>query len=191
MLKVTVRLTGVSPISFSRAIQSEKDTGESHDHFELRTWQERLHTDEKGMVFIPPMALKNCLSEVAKFLGESVPGKGKATYTKHFEAGLLVVEPINLDVKGKDVKPNKMFVPADGRRGSGKRVWKYFPTLPAGWTGIAEIFVLDPILIGKPEKIEEYLIHAGKFIGLGSFRPRNNGFFGRFEVSEFKAVEVK
>ena len=44
--------------------------------------------DTNGVVFIPPNSLKNCLSEAAKFLSISVPGKGKATYTKNFEAGI-------------------------------------------------------------------------------------------------------
>ena len=30
----------------------------------------------------------------------------------------------------------------------------------------------------------KHLEEAGKFIGIGRFRPRNNGFYGRFEVKE-------
>lgn len=189
MLKATATLTGVSPISFSAPIQSVKNTGESHDAFEQRTWRERLHLDENGIVFIPPSALKNCLSDVAKYLSESVPGKGKSTYTKHIEAGILVTDPISLGVIGTDVAGERLFVPADGKRGSGKRVWKTFPVIPQ-WTGGVVIYILDPVIIDKPQKIEEYLGHAGKFIGLGRFRPRNNGFYGRFGVSNFKTERV-
>jgi hypothetical protein len=134
------------------------------------------------------MALKNCLAEVAKFLGETVPGRGKATYTKHFEAGLLVTDPLMLGVKAKDVAGERLFVPSDGKRGGGTRVWKTFPVIPK-WETRATIYVLDPVLADKPEKIEEYLNHAGKFIGLGRFRPRKNGFNGRFTISEFKVLK--
>lgn len=184
MRKVLATITGTSPISFSAPIQSSRNTGESHDAFEERTWRERLHVDRNGVVFIPPTAVKNCLAEVAKYLSESVPGKGKSTYTKHFEAGVLITDPIPLGVKRDEVAGEKLFVPADGRRGSGKRVWKTFPTLPT-WTGEIIIYLLDPILVDKPAKVREYLEHAGKFIGLGRFRPRNNGYYGRFEVTKF------
>lgn len=190
MLKVTCELVGCSPISFSAPVQSTRNTGEGHDAFEVRTWREKMHTTDKGEVFIPNSAIKNCLSEVAKYLSESVPGKGKSTYTKHFEAGILVTDPLLLGVKASDVKSCRYFVPADGKRGGGKRVWKHFPEIPS-WRTTATIYVLDPVLIDKPEKIEEYLRHAGQFIGLGRFRPRNNGYYGRFGVENFKAEKMK
>ena len=198
MMKVIVKLKSVSPYSQSRPIQSAKGTGESADAFEERTWRERLHVDERGMVFIPPMAIKNCLPEAAKFLGETVPGKGKATWTKHFEAGLLIVDPIPLGIKAADVQGERLFVPADGVRGSGKRVWKVFPVI-AEWTGTVEINVLDPLLVSDLEKCKKdvtqcslyrHLEHAGKFIGIGRFRPRNNGFYGRFSVEKFVVENV-
>ncbi len=188
MLTVECTLVSTSPLSQSAPIQSVKQTGEGADHFEERTWRERLHVDEDGEVFIPPMALKNCLSEVAKFLSESVPGKGKATYTKLFEAGIMVVEPLRLGIPGEKVQGERLFVPADGIRGSGKRVWKVFPVIPS-WQARAQVVLLEPTLCGKPEKVQEYLTHAGKFIGLGRFRPRNNGYYGRFEVRDFKVVK--
>ncbi|MHC4687685.1 MAG: hypothetical protein ACYTEW_25770, partial [Planctomycetota bacterium] len=166
-------------------IQSIKNTGESHDDFEQRTWRERLHVDEKGEVFIPPLALKNTLANVAKFLSETVPGKGKATYTKHFLAGILVVQPLMLGVKGKDVEGVRMHVPSDGRKGGTTRVYKTFPVVQE-WQSKTEIILLDPLLVGKPEKVEEYLIHAGKFIGLLAMRPQTGGYYGRFTIDNFK-----
>lgn len=181
-------LVGLSPFSFSAPIQSKRNTGEGHDDFESRTWRERIHADPTGQAFISPMALKNCLSEVAKFLSESVPGKGKATFTKHFEAGVMVTDPLMLGIKASEIQGERLFVPADGKRGSGTRVWKTFPVLPT-WKTQASIIVHDPIL--KPEKLKEYLEHAGKFIGMGRFRPRNNGYYGRFAVESFKVIEQK
>lgn len=189
MIRCTFKLVGVSPISFSAPIQSKKNTGESSDAFEERTWRERIHVDSKGEAFIPPTAIKNCLSDVAKYLSESVPGKGKATYTKHFEAGTLVTDPLMLGVKGSQIEGERLFVPADGKRGGGKRVWKTFPVIRE-WSAVGCVYVLDPVLFDKPEKVEEYLSHAGKFIGLGRFRPRNNGFYGRFNVVDFKTEKM-
>lgn len=187
MLRIEADLIGAAPLSFSAPISSLKKTGEGHDAFEERTWRERCRADKNGMAYIPPQALKNCLSEVAKFLGETVPGKKGSTYTKHFEAGIMVMDPIQLGVKSADIPGERLFVPASGKRGDGKRVWKTFPTL-AQWRGHCVVYVLDPVLLDKPEKVEEYLRHAGKFIGLGRFRPRNNGYYGRFEVENFKVI---
>ena len=184
-LKCTCTLIGDSPISFGRAIQTPKGADEGADDHEERTWRERMHTDEAGVVFIPPTALKNCLADVAKYLSESIPGKGKATYTKHFEAGTMVMDAMSLNIKATDVVGERLFVPADGRRGGGKRVWRTFPTIQTPWTTQAIIYLFDPLLIAKPSKVEDYLGFAGRFIGLGRFRPRNNGFYGRFHVADF------
>ena len=188
MKTIIAKIKGVSPYGQSMAIQSVKNTGEGHDDFENRTWRERMHVDSNGTVFIPPMAIKNMLSDCARFLSESVPGKGKATYTKNFEAGILVTTPINLGIKADTVQGLRLFVPSDGKKGGGSRVWKTFPVMQE-WGGEVEIFLLDPLLIAKPEKVKEYLEHAGKFIGLGFFRPRNGGYFGRFEVTDFETMK--
>lgn len=189
MLKCDFTLKGASPIGFSRAIQSTRNTGESHDSFEERTWREKAHTKSDGTVFIPPMAVKNMLAEVAKHLSESVPGKGKATYTKHFLSGILVTEELSLGVKINDVPSVRLFLPSDGIKGSGKRVWKTFPVLQ-DWRCDGSLYLLDPILIAKPQKVEEYMRHAGKFIGLGWFRPARGGYYGRFEVTRFVAEKA-
>ena len=188
MLNVTCDIIGVTPFSFGAPIQSKKETGENHDSFEERTWRERMHVNASGECYIVPGALKNCLAEVAKYLSETVPGKGKSTYTKHFEAGIICSEPMMLGVQGDDVEGERVFVPSDGRRGGTTRVWKTFPVLPT-WKTQASFIVVDPMLIDKPEKMHEYLSHAGKFIGMGRFRPRNNGYYGRFNIENFKAVK--
>ncbi len=53
------------------------------------------------------------------------------------------------------------------------------------------IHLLDPLLIDKPQKVQEYLEHAGQFIGFLRFRPMNGGFYGRFKVTSFKVVDDK
>jgi hypothetical protein len=132
------------------------------------------------------MMLKNALSEAAKFLGRQIPGKGKATYTKHFEAGVMCVDPLVLNVLAKDVQGETLFVPADGVRGSGKRVWKTFPFIPE-WSAQGRAVILDDLITEEVFKL--HLEEAGKFIGVGRFRPRQNGWYGRFRVSKFNWVE--
>jgi hypothetical protein len=176
-------LESLSPYGQSRFYETPKLAKENAQDYEGRTWRDRVHVNEHGNIVIPPMAFKNCLSEVAKFLGQQIPGKGKSTYTKHFEAGVIVTEGLTLPVKKENVSGEWLFVPADGKRGSGKRVKKCFPVIPS-WKGRVTFHVLDDTI--TPDVFEQHLQEAGNFIGIGRFRPRNNGYYGRFRVASVK-----
>jgi hypothetical protein len=132
---------------------------------------------------MPPMAFKNCLAEAAKFLSIQIPGKGKATFTKHFEAGVMVMDALTLNIKKDDVDGEWFHVPSDGKRGGSKRVLKCFPVIPR-WSGNVTWHILDDTI--TQDVFVKHLEEAGKFIGLGRFRPRNNGFYGRFGVKAVK-----
>lgn len=98
-----VQLESLSPYSQSRPHVTSKLNKEAADAYEARTWHHRLHLDDDGVV-IPGMAFKNCLSEAAKFLSIQIPGKGKSTYTKHFDAGVLVLESAPLFYPDSNVR---------------------------------------------------------------------------------------
>lgn len=183
MFKALCQLKSVSPYSQSRYIQEKKTKDETHAAFEERSWHLRCHFNEAGKVFIPPMSFKNCLSEAAKYKSIQIPGKGKSTYTKHFEAGVLVVEPLELPVTKETLQHEWLHVPSDGRRGGTTRVEKCFPLIPS-WSGSVEFLILDECI--TEEVFIEHLTDAGSFIGVGRFRPRNNGFYGRFAVESVK-----
>lgn len=185
----TATLHSISPYSQSRNYEMEVErtgraTGsktETSKDYEARTWRARCHVDKDGQIVIPPMAFKNCLAEIAKYLSVQIPGKGKSTYTKHFEAGVMVLDGLTLPVKRDDVPGEWLFVPGDGRRGGGKRVWKCFPVIHE-WKGPVTFHVLDDVI--SEEVFAQHLRDAGNFIGVGRFRPRNNGYYGRFEVKK-------
>lgn len=189
------KLEGVSIYSQSKHHNTEKLNKELADAYEARTWKNRLHLNEDDHVIIPPMVFKNCLSESAKFLSMQVPGKGKATYTKHFESGILVIEPATIYIDGKpvhkdDVLGDWIFTPADGVRGSGKRVNKCYPIIPPGWVVCPEFLIFDDTI--TKDVFIHHLKQAGQLIGFGRFRPRNNGYYGRFKVIDvqWKDYEV-
>jgi len=174
-------LKSVSPYSQSKYIATKKTRDQTHAEFEEENWRERLHISESGNVQIPPMAFKNCLSEAAKYKSIQIPGKGKSTYTKHFEAGVLCFTPLELPIKKEDCAGEWFHVPSDGRRGGSTRVEKCFPVIPS-WEGVVEFLVMDDLI--DKETFQTHLEDAGKFIGIGRFRPRNNGYYGRFAVGE-------
>jgi len=183
MKTATVSLKSSSSYSQSKYYDTPKLDKESHADYEKRTWRDRLHTTKDGKVFIPPMAFKNCIAEAAKYLAIKIPGKGNNSYTKHFESGILVTEPLILPNKKEKVEGEWFFVPADGRRGGNTRVHKCFPVIHE-WEGKVDFIIFDDTV--TKDIFKTILEEAGKFIGLGRFRPRNNGFYGRFSVENIK-----
>lgn len=183
-----VKLKGLTPYSQSKPHRTEKLNKELHEDHEVRTWRERMHVDKDGLVFIPPMSFKNCMAEIAKYLSMQIPGKGKSTYTKHFEAGILVTDPCSLGIKAEEVAGDWVFVPSDGVKGGGKRVYRCFPIIPPGWTTVVDFLILDDII--TKDVFLKHLEQAGQLIGIGRFRPRNGGYYGRFIVESFDWIEA-
>lgn len=181
MIIAIVKLKSDSSYSQSRHHAEPKGSNgrESADDYEKRTWRKKLHVDTDGQVLIPPMAFKNCLSEAAKFMSIQIPGKGKATYTKHFDAGVLVTDWAQTGIHRDTVKEERLFLPSDGKRGSGKRVWKSYPLIEK-WNTTVTFYIIDETI--TKDVFERHLMAAGQFIGIGRFRPRNNGYYGRFSI---------
>lgn len=182
MKLVKTVLKSTSPYSQSRHYSKDQVpllAGELHDAYERRNWRHRLHTDANQIVEIPPMAFANAIKESAKRLGLKVKGKGNKTFTKSFEAGVMVTEPLNLGVHRDDVPYDELFVPADGMPGSGKRVIKLFPRIDS-WQGPVNFYVLDDLI--TEDVFMQVLANAGLLVGVGRFRPQNRGYYGRFDV---------
>ena len=192
VVTVNFELEGVTPLSFSKAIQSEKSSGESHEEFEARTWRERLHVDKDGICYVPPMMMKRAIEWTAKYMSETIPGKGKKTWTQKCVAGIMCVEPLSLGVKAEDVAGEWLHIPSDGQPGGSKRVWKKMPFIDPGWKCQGQYLVVDQLLT-EPRgirKIQEYLAIAGQVDGLGRFAPRRGGYYGRFKVTAFDCPEI-
>lgn len=179
MFKARIKLTGISPLSMSRYHRIERGDKEPGYDYEKRVWREKVHYNEKGYIIIPAMMIKNCIAEASKYLGDRIEGKGKSTYTKHFDAGILIEDNITLKIHKDKVEEEWVFVPSDGKKGGSSRVDKCFPKIPEGWSGEVDVFILDETI--TKQVFERHLTEAGRFIGLGRWRPRNGGLYGRFE----------
>jgi len=186
MKTATVKLTSASPYSQSRLFTKHEVPPlekESAGDYDARNWRHHQHADTNGNIYIPPMALKNALMECAQYLGEKIAGKGQATWTKHFTAGILCSDIVLVrDMKGdlihKDSTTCESFMcHANGKRGSGTRVSRTFPVIRE-WQAEATFYILDETI--TEDVFARYMSEAGKFIGVGRFRPRNGGFYGRF-----------
>jgi hypothetical protein len=185
MRTAVAQLESLSPLSWSRYHKTPKLDKELDADHEARTWRERFNTISEECI-IPPMAFKLCIEIAARYLSKKIPGKNRATYTKHFMSGLLVPEPLFLGIKKQDLEHEWLFVPSNGRRGGGTRVEKCFPLIRE-WSGPVKYLILDETI--TPDVFEEHLIEAGNFIGVGRFRPGNGGFYGRFKVNSLEWLE--
>jgi len=184
MKTVIATLKGISPYQQGKYYETPKLEKEGNDEYEKRTWRDKTHVDNKGYIFIPPMAFKKCLEKAAAFLSISIPGKGKSLYTKHFLSGILVTEGLSLKVKKDDVAGIWILGNSRGQRGSaGPRVKKCFPTIQE-WEGDVTFYILDETI--TKDVFETVLKEAGNFIGVGVFRPENGGYHGRFVVENLE-----
>lgn len=180
------KLVSVSPYSQSRFHNTEKKDKESPADYEERTWREKCSHNKQGQIFIPPMAFANCIKQAAKYLGLKIPGGGNEKWTKNFEAGVMVSEPLMLGHHIDDLESEWLFVPSDGKRGGGSRVLKCFPLIRE-WKGDVTFIIVDEKIT---KDVFEYILkQAGQLIGIGRFRPRNCGYYGRFIVESIKWQE--
>lgn len=182
-------LKSVTPYSQSKNIdplEVPKKPKETHDAYEGRTWRHRIHVGASGNVVIPRTAFPNCVKAAARRLQIQVPGKGKTQYTKYFEAGIDVMDDLELPLKADDVRGERLFVPANGKPGAGGRVYRTFPKVDR-WEGVVTFIILDDII--TEDVFTQVLRSAGMLVGIGRFRPENRGFYGRFAVERVEWIE--
>jgi hypothetical protein len=184
MRRVKVHFEGISTYSQSKMHEEPKLPKETADAYETRTWRSKCTVDKDGNILIPAMAIKFSLAAAAKKLGTQIPGRGKSTYTKYFEADVVPMNDAKLEVKQADVKSERLNVNADGVRGSGKRVWRTFPVIDAGYKSYIEFTIMDDTI--TKEVFEDVFYAAGNGIGIGRFRPEKGGTNGRFRATKFE-----
>lgn len=181
---VSFTIVGVTPYSQSAPLRSEKRKDESNDDYDIRCWREHMHLTPDGRLFVPAMGVKFGLTAACMWIGDKIEGRGSSTYTARFEGGVMVTDQaFPLNVAADDVKPELLFMNADGKRGGGKRVWRRFPTIPPGWRAEGSFVVLDGLI--DEARFLLTLETMGKFVGVGRFRPQKGGFYGRFNVENF------
>ena len=181
----TIQIKGITPYSQSRPLEAEKDRNESHDDFDKRIWMSHAHIDNDGDPFIPAVSIIQGMAAAASYLGKGgeLKKKGQSTWAQNFTCGLAVARGPKFG--GSKVRPERVYCNADGKRGSGTRVWRTFPIYDE-WTSTIMIHILDDTI---PDEVFAKVLEAfGLFIGVGRYRPQNGGYLGRFVIEK---VEIK
>jgi hypothetical protein len=190
MRQVRVWLENIpgSPYSQSAKHNTPFLDREGHDDYEVRTWREHCTIDpQTKQIRVPAMGLKQAIDTVAFKLGEKIPGRRGATYKSFFASGFFCDNDMPI-ANGKaltkeDAECVQILAHATGKRGSGSRVPRRFPSF-SKWNGIASFTILDDI-IGE-EIFERHVKAAGMLVGIGRFRPENGGTNGRFRAVKFE-----
>ncbi len=197
-----VTIKGTAPYSQSHKHDDEKLEGERPEDYDKRTWRSKMNVQPTGKqkkgadgkmvpeytMIIPAFGIHMALIEAARYSKRQIQGQGKATWTAKIRSGVAMMSPGILNVDPDSVTiPTVLNVHADGKRGSGARVTRRFPQIPAGWEATFEVTILDPII--TEVVFTEVVELAGLFIGVGQFRPENSGSNGRFQIKDIKWID--
>jgi len=180
MLKYEVKLKGITPLLHNKPEEYgfepewvEKRTNNDYEKEALK----KLYVNAEGQIYQPAIHIERALIEAGKKI--RVKGQGKATYSKLFGSMIEICrEDIPLDSKYEIFKALVVIPSTKGR------IMRYRPMFK-DWLLKFEIMFEEEI---APEVVKEALEIAGKYIGIGDWRPAKKGKFGRFQVTLFKKV---
>lgn len=149
----------------------------SHD--DLLRAEFHCYRNGNNKCFIPADHFRGALIGAGSLVKAKVGGRSKSM--KQIVAGMFMVSPDHIELPDYDS--------VDKRSAVNKNVKARVIVIRPKWTEWEVKFQLHVMndTITK-ETAKDVLEKAGDYIGIGSFRPTNNGMFGRFEVVEFKDI---
>ena len=137
------------------------------------------YRNSTGKCFIPSDQLRGSFINAGSAVKAKVGGRSKSM--KQVVAAMFMVTPDHIELPDYDS--------IDKRSAVNKNVKARVMVIRPKWSTWEAEFVLKVMndTITK-ETITQIIEHAGNYVGIGSFRPTNNGMFGRFELKDFTAM---
>lgn len=179
MEKINVTIQGTTPILFNRfrdtAIEgkSKKRTGA----IEESDVEDKLYKDGTGKIQLPAVYLKNAITESAKQF--KIVGKNKCTYSK-IVGSSVEISPFYIDLEADKYDIFRISAVNPMTKG---RMMVSRPKFDR-WTATFQIILNDEQV--DASVMNEILEHAGKYVGVGDWRPEKKGMFGKFMISSYK-----
>ena len=187
---MTLKLVGESPILMHsdrfanpldprtkahKALTSKrKKTDEDHESIARSEWMGSLYHDPKLGPYVPTVNVRATLVAGGKLnkLGSAIQ-----------RSVLILEDRARLDYKGPR-EPEKLwetpeFVDARSVVVSNARLMRYRPVF-RDWSLQVEVHYAATII--NRDELLQCATNAGRFVGLGDFRPECGGMFGRFRV---------
>ncbi|MCK5176114.1 MAG: hypothetical protein KAQ92_00170 [Candidatus Aenigmarchaeota archaeon] len=179
MKKYKVRIKGVTPLLMNKPEAYgfdeqwvEKKATTDYEKDALK----KLYMNSKQEIYQPSNHIEMCLIEAGKKV--KVKGQGKATYSKLF-GSMVSIEEFELIHLNPKYEIHKMLVVIPSTKG---RIMRYRPCFKE-WALEFHINFEDEI---PAEVIKECLEIAGRYVGIGDWRPQKKGKFGKFQVVKFE-----
>lgn len=185
MKKYEVEISGITPILQNKPAEYGFDVQwvekQASENWEKEALQKIYRTpdSEGGEIYQPSEHIWRAIIEAGKKI--KMKGAGKSTYSKIF-GSMLSVEPDVLVHKNQEYEIYKKLVVIPSTKG---RVMRYRPMIK-DWK--LRFFVLAEDEI-QGATVKEALEIAGKYSGIGDWRPEKKGVFGKFQVTSFKEVK--
>ena len=182
MQKCEVEITGITPL-----LQNKPEEYGFNEQWVEKTastnWEKealkKLYIDADGKIYQPSNHIERALIEAGKKI--KMKGSGKATYSKIF-GSMVSVEPFELILEPQTYEIHKSLVVIPSTKG---RVARYRPSFKK-WKLKFEVLFEEEI---PAPVIKEALEIAGRYSGIGDWRPEKKGKFGKFQVTKFKEVK--
>lgn len=164
--------------------QWEKNRGPIHENKnasieDAKRAEFACYRHENGKCFIPADQLRGAFINAGSYVKAKVGGRSKSM--KVIVAAMFTVLPEQIFVPDYDT--------IDKRSAVNKHVKARIIKIRPKWNNWEINFILQ---VGENsitiETIKSIIEYAGNYVGIGSFRPTNNGMFGRFELVDIKEV---
>lgn len=131
------------------------------------------YRNESGQCYIPADQIRGSLITAGSYVKSKVGSLSKSMKT--IVAACFIVTPEQITLPDYDM--------IDKRSAVNKNIKARVITIRPKWSQWEADFTLnifeDTITV---ETIEKLFHYSGSFVGIGSFRPTNNGMFGRYEL---------
>lgn len=183
MKKYKITINGVTPYMQHRMDDQkleawEKLRGPIHERPDValedaKRAEYHCYRSADGPCFIPSEQLRGAFINAGSFVKAKVGGRSKSM--KSIVAAMFMVSPEEIHLPEYDA--------IDKRSAVNRNIKARVIVIRPRWNEWSVTFTLsvdeDSISV---EAITQIIEYAGKYVGIGSFRPANNGMFGRFEL---------
>lgn len=181
MQRYSVEIKGVTPLLMNKPAAYGFDQ-QWIEKTASTDWQKeslsKLYVDIHNRPCQPSTHIEQALIEAGKKL--KIKGAGKSTYSKLF-GSMVSVEPEEIIHINDKYETYKCLVVIPATKG---RVMRYRPIFK-DW-GLRFTVVADIEIPG--DAIKEALEIAGRYVGIGDWRPSTKGKYGKFEVVKFEKI---
>jgi len=175
-IRYLVEVKGVSPLLMNRFIPEQiVETRVRRSNANDVSVEDKLYLTEDGRPYVPNTYIRNSLIEAGKSI--RIKGRGKSTYSKLLGSSLIV-------------QPDAILI--DSTSG-----WEPFTTTAVNPTTKGRVMVTRPmfkdwklsfeavVLDDIPEEVfRDILDEAGRYVGIGDWRPAKKGMYGKFIVTK-------